>query len=252
MPITQEENDKIQENLEKQIEEQTPEETQETEETPKGESGTGNTEEVKPYWAQEGFKSETEFIESYKSAQSMIGRQATEIGDLRKATQEPPKEEKPEEPFDEYDPYDEENAKYFQQKWARDAVEDKNIEDSKAQAEVDAKESELKMIGKFVENHSEGTDNPLNGDQLKEVAQFARDNGIQHLEHAYTVMYTGKETHSRSQDTGQNRGKQISELPNTLSDTGGGGKKEKKYADMSQSEWSNTSREEREQALRDA
>ena len=249
MPITEKENDEIQEKLEKQIEDQTPEESQETDETKKEKSDTDDdSKQEKPWWEQRGFTSEEKAIESYDSAQSLIGTQGTELGELRKAKNQTSKEEKTDEPYDKYDPYDEENAKYFQTKWAREAVEEQKTDDQKTATAEATEEKRLEMIGKFIKNHPK-----KNKGDLEKVAQFAHDNGIYDLEHANTVM-NANESHSEETDdsTKENRGKQINEIPATLSDTGGGGKKEKKYADATQSEWDDTPKEERVQALRDA
>lgn len=245
MPITPEENDKIQEELEQQIAESVqtpPQETPDKEVEDKQEPD--NVEEPEPAWAQLGFKSLEAMVESYKNAQATIGKQGTELGELRKKVEAPPKVEKPEEePYSEYDPYDPENVKYFNEKWAREALQKQKDEDAKAEADRKAEEQRLKMISSFVETHSD-----LSEQETIKVAEYARDNGIANLNHAYIVMNAEK-PHSSEKDK-SNLGQQIKDLPKTLTDTGTGGEREVSVSELSQDAWDNMPKAERERLLR--
>jgi len=249
MPITEEENNEIQKKLEEQIEDE--DSKKESDKDNPGEdnsSSDDDSKQDKTWWEQRGFASEEKAIESYDSAQSLIGKQGTELGELRKV-KPAPAEEKKEEPYDKYDPYDEDNAKYFQQKWAQEAVEKRETEKKANDSKVKAEEDRLEMIGDFIKNHPDKSKA-----DLEKVAQFAYKNGIYNLEHADTVM-NANESHSKETDkvpNGKKKSEQIKEQVDTLTDTGGGGKPEPKYADKTQSEWGNIPKEEREQALRDA
>jgi len=241
MPISQEENDKIQEDLEQQIEEQTPIEDPVKEKPGEGEPAIEDDETPKPYWAEKGFDSEESFVKSYDSAQSMIGKQATEIGDLRKTTEDPVKEK----PEVEFDPYDEGNLNGHIEKRVHDAIEAQKKADNAHDAEIKTEADRLSMIGKFVESHKS-----LSKTELETVAQFAVDNGIKQLEHAWTIMDNNKPQAEAQKASG--RGKNINDLPTTIADVGSGGKKEKKYSEASRQEWSSLSASEREDALRNA
>ena len=251
MPITKEQDEKITKGLEQQIEKENPELDPETGKPIKENPDPDKSKDSKPYWEQKGFASEEEFVKSYDSAQSLIGTQGTELGELRKLKEAPAKEEAPKkEPYDKYDPYDEDNARYFQQKWVKEAIEKQKTEEDAATQAATKEEARLKMVGKFIENHT-GGDNPLTEDKMKEVATFARDRGIYDLQDAFLVMNAKNETHSESNAKSE-LGKQVNELPKTLTDTGSSGKADHTVADLSQDEYEKLPAETREDALRNA
>ena len=251
MPITEEQDDKINDDLEKQIDDQHPDKTPDGDNSEKDKHGSEKSEDSKPYWEQKGFASEAEFVKSYDNAQSLIGTQGTELGELRKLKDPPAKEDTPEnEPYDKYDPYDEDNAKYFQQKWAKEAlVEQKTKEEADTQA-ANKEAARLKMVGKFIESHT-GGDNPLTETKMKEVATFARDRGIYDLQDAFLVMNANNGTHSEDGKKSE-LGKQVNDLPHTLTDTGSSGKADHTVADLSQEDYEKLPADQREEALRNA
>jgi len=245
MPITPEENDKIQEELEQQIAESVqkpPQETPDKEDEDKQEPD--NADEPEPAWAQLGFKSLEAMVESYKNAQATIGKQGTELGELRKKVEAPPKVEKPEdEPYSEYDPYDPDNVKYFNEKWAREALAKQKAEDERIANEKASEEKRLKMIAGFIESHSD-----LSERDTFAVAEYARDNGISNLEDAYIVM-NAKKQHSTPKEK-SDLGKKVKDLPNTLTDSGTGGDREVSVSEISQEAWDNMPKAERDRLLR--
>lgn len=247
MPITQEENDKIQEGLEAQIEDQTPPEDSEKGNPKEDKTEVEESEESKPYWAQAGFKSEADFVKSYENAQSTIGKQGTELGELRAKVKAQPEEKPVEEPEPEFDPYDKESLETHVERKVREAMEAKEAKRKADEEAARAEEDRLKMVGNFIQTHQD----ELSEDKMKEVATFARDNKIYDLEHAYLVMNANNKTHSKPESKSE-LGKQVNELPNTLTDVGAGGKEEKTLADVSQDEWGSTPEEQRKAALRNA
>lgn len=244
MPITQEENDKIQEELESQIEDQTPDEDPEEDKPDQEEPEIEDTEEQpKPYWELRGFKSESEFIKSFENAQSMIGKQATEIGELRqKTTQEKPVDE----PEPEFDPYDKGNLETHVERKVREALEKATQEREANQAKAKAEEDRLKMVGKFIEAHKDELDQA----KLEAVAIYARDNGIRDLEDAYIVMNAKKPRSEKKPES--TKAKDIKDLPNTLTDVGAAGKKGDDVGAMSQEEYNALPAEKKEELLRNA
>lgn len=246
MTITREENDEIQKELVEQIEEKVQKEHPEVKgDATEGEPSTEKTEETEPYWAQKGFKSEADFIKSYEHAQTTIGKQGSELGEIRKTLEElkPKAEEKPEkEPYTEYDELDPENVKYFTKKWAREENERIRKEEEDRRAAENAEEDHLKMISRFVKNHED-----LDREEAKDVAAFARNNGIFDLEHAYIVMNANKSPEEVAATPPPN----IKDIPPTLTGSGTGGNAERTADDFTQSEWDGLTNEEREQYLRE-
>jgi hypothetical protein len=244
MPITEEENAKIQEELDKQIEEQTPVEEAEEAKPEEEQPAIEDTEEQpKPYWELRGFKSESEFIKSFENAQSMIGKQATEIGDLRsKVTATPVKEEA----VPEFDPYDKANLETHVERKVREALEKATQEREARESSAKAEESRLKMVGKFIEAHKDELDQA----KLEAVAIYARDNGIRDLEDAYIVM-NAKKPRSEVKPV-STKAKDINDLPNTLADVGAADKKGDDVAAMSQEEYNKLPQDKREELLRNA
>lgn len=245
MPISREDNDKIQQDLEEQIAEKT---GQAPAKPDKGEEGaTGEeAEEVKPYWAQAGFKDESAFVESFKHAQATISRQGEELGQLRKAkeTQDKPKPEPDKPKYTEYDPYDEDNVRWHQEKWAREERERIAKEEAEARQTQAAEQARMKMIGEFIKNHED-----MSEDEMKSVATFASQRGITNLEDALTVMNATK-TPQESQKAPDVDPRKVAALPKTLRNSGTGNDKEVTARDMSNQEWGDLPREERMKRLR--
>ena len=159
-----------------------------------------------------------------------------------------PKEEAPkEEPPAEFDPYDEEKF----DKYIEDRVARKIQEREKAKAEAARKEKaeadRLKMVAGFIENHKD-----LGKSELEAVAVFARDHQIYDMEHAFLVMNADKSKLIDEPAPDKDLGKKVEELPVTLTDVGGGGKKDRGAEGMSQGEFENLSSEAREELLRNA
>jgi len=244
MPITEEENAKIQEELDKQIEDQNPVEEPEEAKPEEEETEIEDTEEQpKPYWELRGFKSESEFIKSFENAQSMIGKQATEIGELRKVKPTPEKEEE----APEFDPYDKDNLETHVERKVREALEKAQREREASDSAAKAEEARLKMVGKFIEAHKDELDQA----KLESVAIYARDNGIRDLEDAYIVM-NAKKPRSEEKKSESTKAKDINDLPNTLSDVGAAGKKDTSAETMTQAEYDALPDEKKEELKRNA
>lgn len=249
MPITEEQNDKIQENLEKQITDKVQKESLDTqdktlEENPDPEKPA----ETEPYWAQKGFKSEADFVKSYEHAQSTIGKQASELGDLRKLKDEtaqakPDKQEQPK--YTEYDAYDPDNVKWHQEKWAREAVEQREKEQAQLAQEQKQVEDRNTMIASFVSKHRD-----LSDAEMEDVAKFARDRRIYDLEDAYAVMKIQTQSDDTGTDGVKSQKSSISDLPQTLKDTGAGNDREVDAEDISNDDWGNLPKADRMKRLR--
>ena len=257
MPITPEEDAQINDELgiadESEVEAEESEDTG-SEDSKDNQEADGDQPEQssdeKPLWEERGFKSLDDMVKSYDNAQSLLARQGTELGELRKKVQpsEPPKSDNSEEELiEEPDPYDTEAMK----KWAAQTVrlEMKKAE-AEAKAEADAKtrqENALKQAQSFIEKHTE-----LDEAQIREVGDFAKRNSIPNLEHAHTLWLIEKGEYQQEAAPPPKPKEKVGDLPKTLSDSGGkAGSDDVSHENMTAADWAKLPEETRQQILMD-
>jgi len=187
------------------------------------------------------FKSYDDLIKSYGELKSLYGKQASELGELRKKVEpQEPKEEL------EYDPFDPDSVTAYIDR----LVEHKVMESyEKVTQAKDFEQATRSVLNQLKSKHPD-----ITNEQWISIAEFADQNGITRLDHAFHLWNRDNEIKEAIE---RGRKEALAELSKETGDNlagkaGGSSGKKVDYDSMTPGEWARLSVEERQRALQEA
>jgi len=190
---------------------------------------------------------------SYQNAQQLIGRQGTELGDLRQSVDklseslQSPQDDDPEVQLD---PYDGDSIKAYLDK-------ERKMIFSDVMGEIDKKERERKETeARSAEVQQFMKSNPnLNDEDLSAIAKYGDERGVLRFEDAYKLKrYKEMESKIKDIESQKDAAKKedVSNAPQTLAGIGGSNKGDIDYDNLSAQEWNKLPQDVRQNALMNA
>ena len=232
---------------------QTEGETQATEETPQEESQAYKVGDREFSTVDKLIEFAGERDKSYQNAQQLIGRQGSELGELRQSVDklseslQSPQDETPEVQFD---PYDAESVKSYLDQERKKIVAD-------VMGQVDKKERERKQseamsieVMDFIQNHPD-----LGDDDLNAIAKYGDERGVLRFEDAYRLKrYEEMEAKVKGIESQKEAAKkeEATKAPQTRAGVGGSNKGDIDFDNLTAKEWNNLSEDVRQKALMEA
>lgn len=232
---------------------QTEGETQATEETPQEESTPYKVGDREFSTVDELVEFAGERDKSYQNAQQLIGRQGSELGELRQSVDklsenlQSPQDETPEVQFD---PYDAESVKTYFNQERKKIVADVMGEVDKKERERKETEARSMEVKQFIKAHPD-----LNDDDLSAIAKYGDERGVLRFEDAYRLKrYEDMESRLKESESQKEAAKkeEASKAPQTLAGVGGSNKGDIDFDNLTAKEWNKLPSDVRKKALMDS
>jgi|1_EtaG_2_1085319.scaffolds.fasta_scaffold01017_7 hypothetical protein len=190
---------------------------------------------------------------SYQNAQQLIGRQGTELGDLRQSVDklsenlQSPQDETPDVQFD---PYDSDSVKAYLDQEREKIVADVMGQVDKKERERKETEARSMEVQQFIKANPK-----LNDNDLSAIAKYGDERGVLRFEDAYKLKRyeeMAKEFEDIKSQKEATKKEEASNAPQTLAGIGGSNKGDIDYDNLSPQEWNKLPSDVREKALMEA